>query len=359
MDSSSEGVKYIAEGTYGCVFTSKISCQNEIEDENKGDKKYVSKVSVESSDTSTVKEIAFGKVIITQIANYDYYFAPILSSCPVDIGVINEEEIEKCNVVQNNKDKNYVSNTLKYVGKNTILDHFDLLPDNKRKKLILESHIHLTKALDKLLSLDDPIIHFDLKDANIIFNDTFNVPNIIDFGLSFTREELLSASQKTEILDSIFYAYADGYFVWNIEIVLICYISQKIVMEQDVSTKELMYPYLEKLNEIVDTFVKASYIFQDDDEKRLFIEGTNMFLELFRNKPIHILIDALIGNWKSWDNYSIAMVFFSFIKNNTETDVCLINYRQLLKNILLSPAGASRLQPIDTMNAIIELSRIK
>lgn len=355
--ASEEGLKYIAEGSYGCVFTSKVPCHGQMESLNKGNKKYVSKVSVESTDVSSEKEIALGKIITNEIANYDYYFAPILSSCPVDIGVISTEEIEKCDVVKrSNGEKKYVSSTLKYVGKNSILKHFDNVLERNLIKEILESHIHLTKALEKLLSLDDPIIHFDLKDENIIFNDTFHVPNIIDFGLSFTREQLTLAPLDIEVLDKIFYAYSEGYFAWNIEIVLICYISQEIVVEESVSTKQILDPYFENLSGVVDKFVKKCYVFENDDEKSLFAKNTKAFIAQFRDKPIHLIINALIENWKSWDNYSTAMVFFAFIKY-LKSDPFLMKYRELLKRILLSTPGTLRLQPKETMDAIIELSR--
>lgn len=359
MNSSSnqEGLRYIAEGSYGCVFTSKVPCDNRIQDKNEGNKKYVSKVSVESSDVSSDKEIALGKIISTQIANYDLYFAPILSSCPVNIGVIKKEEIEKCNIINRNDEKRYVSSTLKYVGRNSILEHFDTLPDNKLMKEILESHIHLTKGLEKLLRLDKPIIHFDLKDANVMFNDIFNVPNIIDFGLSFTFDQLVSSPLMPNVLDTLFYAHSVEYFVWNIEIVLISYISQEIIVKHKLSTKQIFEPYFINLCEVVDSFVGKSFVFEEDDEKMLFMKNTKAYLDQFRNKSIYLLLEGLIENWKSWDNYSTAIIFFSFIKY-LEINSYPIKYRQLLKSILLSTPGMRRLEPKDTMNAIIELCRV-
>ena len=92
-------VKYIAEGSFGCVFSSKIQCRDESVKTSKGDKKYVSKVSVVSKDEMIDKEIKLGKMIVENIKNYDYYFAPILNSCPINIGVIEDNEIKRCEIV--------------------------------------------------------------------------------------------------------------------------------------------------------------------------------------------------------------------------------------------------------------------
>ena len=50
-------VKYIAEGSFGCVFSSKIQCRDESAKFLKGSKRYVSKVSVVSKDEMIDKEI--------------------------------------------------------------------------------------------------------------------------------------------------------------------------------------------------------------------------------------------------------------------------------------------------------------
>ena len=129
-------------------------------------------------------------------------------------------------------------------------------------------------------------------------------------------------------------------------------------MAENVTSKQILEPYYENLSTVVNKFAEKSFVLETDDEKEIFIIGTKNFLKKFRTLNIHVLISALIEKWESWDNYSIAVVYFSFLKNLDITNVHLTKYRSLLKKILLSTPDMSRLHPKDTINEIIELSRI-
>ena len=52
-----------------------------------------------------LREIEIGKKI-QEIIQYETFYAPILNTCPIEIGLIDENEINKCDVVRKNQDSN-------------------------------------------------------------------------------------------------------------------------------------------------------------------------------------------------------------------------------------------------------------
>jgi serine/threonine protein kinase len=366
METKDPSVKYIAEGSFGCVFSSKIQCRGDNEITSKGSKKYVSKVSVVSKDEMIDKEILLGKMIVENVRNYDYYFAPILNSCPINIGVIDNEEIKRCEIVSSDKDaskREYVSSTLKYVGKNSLCEYLDTQKKNEKKqiKTILETHLHLMNALQKLLDLEDSIVHYDLKDGNIIFDEEYNVPIIIDYGLSFTKSQLFMSPLSIDNLKKMFYVYYEKYSAWNIETVLLSYITQSIILKENVNVAyQVLQPYYENLINVVDDFVAGSILFDTNEERSKFENDTKKYLSKFEKKPIRILIDELSQRWKSWDNYSIAVMYYIYIlENKYLLENKYINlYRMLLKEIIYSTLERSRHEPSRTYESIMLLSRL-
>lgn len=361
--------EYIAEGSFGCVFSSKVQCKDDKdEDLFVENNQYVSKISVSQLNNSDDKEALIGK-IIQSIKHYDYYYAPILNSCPVDIGVIENDQIQKCKLIHDNRNKdNYISNTLKYIGKQNIYDYLD---DNINTdsnitflKKIIESHLHLVNALEKLLLIEDPIVHYDLKNGNVMFDESYNVPIIIDFGLSYTHSQLFNSPMNIQSLSDIFYVYYEKYTPWNIEIVILSYIVQSIAIKDNINiNKQILKPYFTNLLQVVDDYVKSFEVFENDEERTSFSISTKDFLYQFQNKPISAIIDGLRNNWKSWDNFSIAMMYYTYLYNYKEKEklhdnIFFISYSKMLKDILLSTPKNIRQLPNNTRNNIISFTKI-
>lgn len=356
-------IKFIANGTYGCVFSSAISCLSEESiDTNKETKKYVSKVTIRKDGD---REIELGKIIMNEIFQYDFFFAPIIGSCPIDIGLIKEEEIQQCPLIKENKDRKvvYVSNKMKFVGNKSTFDYLETIKKGQIKSL-LESHLHLTKALSKLLLLNDPIIHYDLKDNNIMFDDLYNVPIIIDFGLSFTESKIISGLKNPLKLGNYFYI-DESYSPWTIEIHLLSYIAQKIILndnEQINIDNELLNHYLDTLVDVVDKFITSSSkeIYKFDKKKYEFRQNMIDYLTSFKLKPIIFLVTDLIKSFKTWDNYSIAVMYNNYLSyaDIDRVNPYIIAYKNLLDSIIFATPLSQRIEPKQLYDKIIELCNV-
>ena len=79
-------IQIIGQGTYGCVYRPNIDCQTKKIDS----KQFLSKI--QRKDKTSKNEIVIGKKIISLPKNiYSNRFAPILESCPIEIGKMEEE----------------------------------------------------------------------------------------------------------------------------------------------------------------------------------------------------------------------------------------------------------------------------
>jgi hypothetical protein len=281
-------------------------------------------------------------------------FSPILSSCPVNIGAISKFELEKCEVFTKHAERDtemetmiskieYKSYKMKYAGKNSLGKYFLSLLNKTPKKIIkriFETHIYLLKSLDKLIKLDKPIIHYDLKDNNLIYNEDLDVPIIIDFGLSFE----LTPEKKYEhaiAFEQYFYFY-ETYPPWCIEMVLLSYIVQKIVdqQHQDISSK-IEETNIVELKTICTNFITENEIFKyciAQEESEIMKHGLHQFVSSYLGKSWETMFQDLQKSYATWDHYSIAVIFLLYFKDmfTNITSPIITDYKSILKTIILS-----------------------
>ena len=110
MDKSGGG--FLAQGGYGCVYYPEVSCQGK----DTNNKNFLSKIV--QRDFSADNEINIGKLITTKLKMWvenplQNHFAPVLSSCKVDISKFTMDEHEKCTLFE--KEQNGIFN---YFGLN-------------------------------------------------------------------------------------------------------------------------------------------------------------------------------------------------------------------------------------------------
>jgi serine/threonine protein kinase len=170
---------------------------------------------------------------------------------------------------------------------------------------MFDCYLHLLEGIELLQQ--NNIIHYDLKENNIVFDEQQNYPIIIDFGLSFENSNL----HKYKYLTEAFYVYGPEYKPWCIEIHIICFILHNID-EKDLD-KQISLHYL---NDVVDDFLKENTFFKYFNESEVFKHYGNTlkdFLKQYSELSYNDLISELIKYNYSWDNYSLAVIFLYFI----------------------------------------------
>ena len=107
----------------------------------------------------------------------NYFFLPIIEYCKINIAEIDNKLIEKCNTLHDNT--NLVLMKMNYI-KN--IDFYDFI-DQINKPLIISSIMNLYLSLLTSIELltNKNIVHYDLKDENILLDKKNKNPIIIRF----------------------------------------------------------------------------------------------------------------------------------------------------------------------------------
>lgn len=372
-------IQLINQGAFGCVYRPNISCDGEI-----GDKRFVTKVQL--GDENIKNELSISEKI-KNIPNYQYFFAPLLQSCNVSISSIKEEQRKECDILNKediDSQNKILSTKIRYVGNKNIEQYFlslliieylksiqdeetlSYLTNEKNFKLYIKDkkyletlkplfvsttltkedktphffmdsimikkitsiYYHLLKAIKKLE--ENNIIHFDIKEPNIMYDEWNHSPMIIDFGISFDLTTPLTPEQLST------YFYTDKFYIyWCIDIYIISFIVQVVRKQKNANiiTNSTITNTIteENVNNLIKGFIEEEFIEEDRKGLKKYlktIQNIEQDIEEFKIK-IKTFLDTFIGkDWEelfnflfkkeiysTWDNYSLAMSFI-FISNS-------------------------------------------
>ena len=309
----------IAQGGYGCVYYPEIDKRGK-ETKNK---KFVSKLQLKNL-FQTKNEIAIGKIIET-IKNADYFFSPVDSASNINVGKMNKKIASPCDMLKNYKSDQFILMKIKYIGKNNFQEYFLNLKDNKNAFLyLIETYKRLLSGIDILNK--NRLVHFDLKDNNIMFSETKIIPIIIDFGLSIRLDEV------KKNLDKYFYIYAPDYYYWPLEVHYLNYIIHidPNPTQDDITTMAVMYV---KNNTVLEKY------FSIDFRKNYFKKCLKILEKYRKTKNI---INKILEKANTWDNYTLSLLYLKylsffnptgFVKNPFTSNFCEL----LLYNIHPNP----------------------
>ena len=303
----------INQGAYGCILKPGIKC-----DGTKALEGYISKI--QKKKPRTDNEPIIGKILREKVPQFDRYFAPALEVCPANLSMVKKNEIEKCKVYKNNKDNEaFVSIKIKYLGEKTLSNYLDIHYQNSPKTFIShvkDSYTYLADAIKELIRLE--IVHNDLKLNNVMYSDKYNLPIIIDFGMAYQMKDLL----HNEKLQTIFFTENFEEMLVNIAkyppwCIQKLYIGS-IVRHEGWETKHVN---IDSLKQITKTFLAENPIMAllklydsiSGQKHKLFQKHSNQLnkkIDEFYGKQGKTVVIALKQTWKTWDMYSLDVMYF-------------------------------------------------
>ena len=333
--------KLIDQGGFGCVFYPGIECDGTISK----NPKYISKL--HKKEYQVANEYNVGKMV-SQIPLYEYYFAPIVSMCNIDIAKIDKRERDMCRVISRKKSNSkFVIMKMPYI-KNVSLIKYITNP-NIDKREIVTYILYLYKFLLNSLNMLNMhgIVHFDFKHQNFLIDVKTKNPIIIDFGLSIPIKNL-----GPETYIKYFYSYNPSYYIWCIDIHIINY----VIRVNSILTYD-------ELVTIIDTSIsynKALLIFSQGFISKYRELAINSYKK-YVNMPAENIVTDLVKNCNTWDNYSLSISFLSTINSISSegfTDNSLIkNFSELLL-LNIHPNVAKRLSFDDTKKMYNKLFKL-
>jgi serine/threonine protein kinase len=340
---NSKELKLINSGTFGCIYSPSMNCDGKV-----GSVKYITKI--QKSERSILNELHISEKI-RNINGYVRYFAPVLKHCNVKIAKDRVNDLKKCEVFKNEPAKKiesstYVSMKTRYVGNRDLKAHIFSFVEFEKSTVVLyeliRTHIHLLRALQKLQT--KKIVHYDLKYNNIMYDKERDSPIMIDFGQSWSTDEL----ETEEKLSNAFFVF-DQYDYWCIDIVICSYIFQTIGFAK--SKTELVTKA--EMEHIYDVFMygrEPKRDHQQTEQKKIensaflynilqhpqkmanfktevFDEYANSFIG---KRTWWELYSDLIKRANTWDCYSLAIIYLNMIDDMLLMDSAF--YNEMLKS---------------------------
>jgi serine/threonine protein kinase len=268
------------------------------------------------NNRAELNEYLIGKMI-KKIKLYEYYYAPVVNMCSINLAKIDKRERDMCRIIRtkttglgNTSSVDYTNNysimKIPFIDNIRMIDYFINLETDKKEILtyVLYSYNYLLQNINTLNK--HGIIHFDLKLSNILIEKSKKIPIIIDFGLSIIVSDI-----RPETYKKYFYAHNPRYYIWCIEIHIICY----LVKVNPVLTKDALIDLIDEyvgnnigLKIFSDTFVQR---FRDTAityySKLLIDTGDTGYTR-------DAMIKKLLKYIHTWDSYSLSLVFLCFIQ---------------------------------------------
>jgi len=291
------GGGFLAQGGYGCVFYPEVNCQGK----DTNNKNFLSKIV--QRDFSAENEINIGKILTTKLKMWvenplQNHFAPVLSSCNVDVSKFTMDENEKCTLFEQHQNSDFVLMKVRYID-NKELDSF--ITENTNSSLVMllftSSYSHLLKSLSLLQKIK--ICHFDIKAQNIVYDTEKSLPIMIDFGLSINFQTL-----NMKELYNYFYIYEPMYYIWPLEVHLINYILHVNSEIGEKDMRKLAKDYVSH-NIVLRAFSPA---FQKRFEAECYYE-----LSKYIGKDSDAVIQRILKYWHTWDNYALSLLYIKLL----------------------------------------------
>jgi serine/threonine protein kinase len=325
-----EGGKLLGQGSYGCAFTPPLKCRGK---PKKGEDVVNKRVGKITTDLDSYWEVIISKRLAQNPLASNYF---ILSEdiCEVDTRKQqNEPELEKCLPIEGEKLTNFKQLSMPYGGLplNMVkfnIEHFDIVGFMK----------HLLEAGAILLL--SGTIHMDLHMANVVV-DEYDVPRIIDFGLSVIPDKITK-----DVIDFIKHEPDFTFHQEPPEASLLWAILANATNES--TTKEIIHQ--KKIFQIIRSVLGVENSAEDLTEfwlasKSLRAKDGLSFLKTY---------------WPQYDAWSIGVVMLHLLRSLTfyrgfQNNRIYTSNKVALEKILVSLLEANPMRRFDAIEALNEL----
>ena len=322
-----------------------------------GNRRIVTKIQL--LDRTARNEVAIGRRI-QRFQKFRLFFLPVLKSCPFKMQEA-KNKIEPCDVISDLSAK-YVAMDIPYINEIHFTKTLTRMSTQRRILTLIDTYKYLLYALSELHDLD--IVHYDLKFGNVLFRQLTLEPRVSDFGISIynvarlqstrfplakgSRVTLSAGSNKdkdrpnrtpavvmkvnrdktynlllengekrnrvgrskidavvpTSALKELFYHFSVEYSAWCIDIVILSYLA-----ESDgplgVGLDE------ESASEIGSLFIEKSPLYKllKPGMVKAAQEALRQQLSKYAEMDRTSLIDFLVSQNGTWDNYALSMMY--------------------------------------------------
>jgi len=187
-----KSAEVIGEGTYGCIHKPSLQCKNKR-------LRYNNRVSKILLKKYAEKELHEYDILSKIDKTHQYYLGNPLTCDPAD-NDFNEKSIKKCEIFnEEDNDMNDTNLIIMNDGGNNLEIFADKMhkmtrtPETTKTMELLWIEFHRV-LMGIQLFLQNGILHFDMKPQNIVYDESKNRINIIDFGLMRKIKDVIQKS---------------------------------------------------------------------------------------------------------------------------------------------------------------------
>ena len=320
---TSNNPRRVGEGSYGCVHRPALKCKNKPYDP---DPTKVSKILTKKNANDELKEF---KLINAADKKEDFHLGKPRPCFP-DSTEANEKAVNQCNRF-NSFDMNKYKVLLQPNGGDNLSDieqKLQKLTVNSSNRRRLENFwLDMARIIygSKVL-IDNGIVHHDLKQQNIVYNEQTGRVNFIDFGLMTTTKEMLKKANGSRYPFKEHWSFPPDILFYN-------YVDYKKLTSRKGGEKIFV------LREEWKKYMIASAMLQDnlmDINEELATGVTRMIGAFF--KTFNSLTNSdedykkfINKSFETFDNYAIGFSLFSILKSTKDLiDKKLCNDLRLL-----------------------------
>ena len=197
MNGETSEAEVIGEGSYGCIHKPSLKCKNK----NINYDKKISKILLKKYAEKEMDEYD----ILSKIDKKHKYYLGNPVICEPDDSEFNLNSIHKCETFSEDPRNRISDNNLLIMNDGGI--NLEVFADEMHKQ---RKSLETTKKMELFwiefhrvfmgiqLFLKNGIIHYDMKPQNIVYNQSTNRINIIDFGLMRNINDVIDNSGKSE-----------------------------------------------------------------------------------------------------------------------------------------------------------------
>jgi len=217
--------------------------------------------------------------IIKKIKNYELYFEPVISSKELCLSLIDDNDLENSEIIEKN---NYILN--EYHNENSFF--FKVYNIKKDVLTLISSYKYLLKSLDIL-------------EENHIVNLDLCIKIIDEKRAIITNLERCYKKEYDLELTTLFDKY---YSKLPIEAHIICYMNE-------MKMESLSY---ENIEFVINKFKKNMNMILPSLSSFENIYSFNSLYNLI-NKPKSFIINKLLDNSNTWNNYSLSIIYLELL----------------------------------------------
>jgi serine/threonine protein kinase len=346
--------KKVGEGSYGCVHNPPLKCRDNLYNP---DPTKVSKILTKKNANSELKEF---KLIQAADKKEDFHLGKP-GSCFPDNTEVNAKAIDQCRDFSSFEIDNYKLLLLKNGGQDlsNIDDKLTKLKVNSTNRRRLENFwLDMSRLIyGSNVLIDKGLVHHDLKQQNIVYNEDTGRVNFIDFGLMTTTKEMLKKANGSRYPFGSHWSFPPDILYFN-------YVAYKR-MTALTGRKKLEYIQNEFKKYNTPFEIIKTYLIDKNEDNIDFLKRTTWsYFELcMRLKNDDDSYKEFINkSFETFDNYSIGFSLFSILQNTKELiDEKLYNDLRLLFLSMMSFNVFERPSPsevVDKYEFILKSNRL-